>query len=282
MASRGWEPEVVFVPKGLSVKQWDALLTGHAVDGDLSKYDDYSNNPWLNTSRIDNSFIHTRTPNDDYVVIETENSDQGGSWDLAVISATPGAEFVNVSPDGAHGPNARDVLKSLLTFFRDTGRSAPASTAELISQLSPSSQVLQALQLSLMQQSKTPVHEGSDGNFIGYGHTFLKERVRAVINDTECPLESLWLTRGGYRAMINILAADTHASPAEGVRPTVSGDELVDAPVIKDARSAKQPITRVANMAIMVKETTHEDMQELRRRPTVRVRYTYPFGTWNA
>lgn len=89
MARNNWEPNVVFVPRRLSLEQWNVLLTGHRPD----------HHSW-------SEGLH-RTWTGCELAHPTNHEAEYSPWGVAVSSGAERPVLVDVSKDGKHGFNGQ-------------------------------------------------------------------------------------------------------------------------------------------------------------------------------
>ncbi|MBI4101146.1 hypothetical protein HY441_01565 [Candidatus Microgenomates bacterium] len=195
MDQKGYEPVVVFVPKGLTFEQWHGVMYNYELpDGSKSEgvwrsWDDYADTMTDPTG--------------------SETSDE--AWDVAVVNGTERPAFVNVSPDGKNGSNAKATIKELAELPSVAGK----TTAELVKQLSPAQDTYFALQLARFIRGEAPVDPQT--------RTIGKENVK--VDRTLLSLSfDFHPDSRQVRSVWYYLDSSTGGG---GVRPSVRGQDLV-------------------------------------------------------
>ncbi len=193
MPKKDWQPEVVFVPKGLSLEQWDVLLTGHELGNDSKSAGAYRT--WTG-----------------HEVVDQASEADGNLWGVAVISATDRPVLTNVSKDGKNGSNAKQAVKALseLPSVTDT-----SSAEAVVKQASPTEERYFALQLARMERGEKPVD--AETWTLGKEDIKVGGALRSLyfgFNPDSRQVGSYWRGRDG-------------SSVGGGVRPSVGDEDLV-------------------------------------------------------
>ncbi len=194
MAKNNWQPEVVFVPRGLSFDHWNALLSGHRLPD--QSWTEGVHRTWA-------GFELART-----VTADTDAS----PWGVAVISAAERPVFASVSKDGEHGFNAADTLRALATLPSVVDAS---SASEVIRRASPTEERYLALQFARLERGEQPVdcetwtigNEDLDiGGQLGSLYFYFRPK--------EHKFKSIWRSRDAF---------DNN----DGVRPSAGDEDVV-------------------------------------------------------
>jgi hypothetical protein len=188
------EPNVVFVPKGLTREQWNGLFKGQKLsNGEVMEGNWYG---------FDEELIDPTMP-------EADDS----LWDVAVISETDRPALTNVSKDGEHGSNAKKALKAMLAMPSVEGQSL--TSAELVAEVSPREEVYNGMQLSRLERGKLPVDSET--------WTISKENVK-VDGTLRSVFQSFY---PGDRQVDSAWSSLGYADVSDGVRPSASGGDLL-------------------------------------------------------
>jgi len=134
MTDAAWEPGVVFVPKGLELEQWNALLEGHDLGGNRWSKGVYRT--W-----------------DGYELFGESTGQTNGLWDIAIISEAERPQFVNVSKDG-HGSGVQEAVQALKRLPHVAGQ---LSSEVIIGMSCPTEEMYFALQLGRLERHEPPV-----------------------------------------------------------------------------------------------------------------------------
>jgi len=198
-AVRGWQPEVVFVPEGLSFEQWHGLLSGYKLKSGYHNKSKGAQRSW-------GDYANSLT---DPTAKETADN---GVWGIAIVSATDDPVLLRVSPDGTYGPNAKEAVKALAELPTVSNASNPEA---VIKQFSPSQDVYFGLQLARFERSEQPVDAES--------WTIGKENIMV-----DGAVQSLRFSYGQYVYQIcSHLADQVRFHRHTGVRPSVRGKDLI-------------------------------------------------------
>ena len=194
MVESGWEPDVVFVPRGLDLEQWNALLTGHRLV-------DQSWSEGLHRTWAGFEIAHPASS-------EVEVS----PWSIAVISGAERPVLTSVSKDGKHGFNAKKAVKELseLPSVTDT-----SSAEAVILQASPTEERYLALQLAHLERGERPVD--SKTWTIGRENLEIGEEWGSLyfyFHPKECQFKSIWR---------RIDVCDN----SDGIRPSAGDEDVV-------------------------------------------------------
>jgi len=190
MQQKGWKPEVVLVPKGLSLDTWNTLLTGHRLpDGKLSEGLAYPENILDNPEPV---------------------SDETDRWEVVVISAGSRPPIREVRPDGANDKYTQK-MNALIADLLDKTKSSSLPT---VRRFSPSREAYLALQLTQFARHKPPVDA-----IYGGSQTIAKELH-----------EELYAWRLGWDEFSNRITCNFYRIDATtedvGLRPTIMEQEL--------------------------------------------------------
>ena|GEM_PF-768722 len=193
MVKNGWQPEVVFVPRGLSLKQWNALLTGHRL----------ADQSWTEGVHRTWAGFETAPPTLSLNV---------SPWGIAVVSAATRPVLASVSKDGEHGFNAAYALRVLAELPSVNGAS---SREAIIREASPTEEQYLALQLARLERGEMPV----DSETWTIGHEDLEiggewGSLYFYFRPKEHRFKSIWRNRGAF---------DNN----DGVRPSAGDEDLV-------------------------------------------------------
>jgi hypothetical protein len=193
MARNNWEPDVVFVPRGLSLVQWNALLTGHRLA-------DHNWTEGLHRTWAGFELAHP-----------TSHEAGASPWGVAVISGAERPVLVGVSKDGEHGFNAQRAIRALseLPYISD-----PSSAETVVQEASPMEERYFALQLARLERGEKPVD--SKTWTIGRENLEIGEEMGSLyfyFRPKQRQFMSIWRSRDAF---------DNN----DGVRPSV-GDEDV-------------------------------------------------------
>lgn len=154
--NKGWEPEVVFVPRGLDKVQWNNVLAGHAIFSRRIKGAQLG--APFNTERQSKGVQDWKEHSRGLLVPSSQfDPSDTGLWDVAVVSATSRPALVNVNPAGTVGAgleSAIEKLSSLPVVPKESGNEG------IITSWSPSKDVYFALQLARLVKCGIPVDDG--------------------------------------------------------------------------------------------------------------------------
>lgn len=134
MEAAGWEPGVVFVPKGLELEQWDALLKGHDLGG--NRWSEGVYRTWAG-----------------YELFDEPTRQLGNLWEIAIISEAERPQFVNVSKN-AQGSGAQEAVHALERLPNLADQTSPET---IIATGCPTEEMYFALQLGRLERYESPV-----------------------------------------------------------------------------------------------------------------------------
>lgn len=211
----GWQPKTTFVPQNLSFDQWDDILTGHELpDGHLSE------GAWRNWDDNQDSL---------------EKLDDAGTkhWEVAIISSVPRLTLRSISPDGAHGPNAKSVIRALSTLIPASDTLPPSvvmqrASPSLATYFSLQHRLLLNRQVLVDTSNRQVPREDEKEPMDTFVRTILSERVtieRALPLGEKAVVACWDPTLRKFVALYCRLEDAT--SGKIGVRPTESGKNLV-------------------------------------------------------
>lgn len=199
--AEGWEPEVVFVPEGLSHQQWDNLLRGHRLENGRS------------SEGVSIDWEGVYNPID--ITAPTTEETNYNLWDVAIMSGLDHPALVNVSPDGTHGNSAKETIKLLSKLPSFT----PSSSLEgIIKQFSPSQDMHFAFELARLNLGERPADVDTENWTIG------KEKI--VVDGAPQSLYYYWRSATS-KVCSSWVSIDYSRASAIGVRPSVRGKDLV-------------------------------------------------------
>jgi hypothetical protein len=194
MVEKGWEPDVVLVPRGLDFEQWNALLSGHRLA-------DQSWSEGLHRTWAGFEVAHSASSEVDV-----------SPWGIAVISGAERPVLTSVSKDGKHGFNAKRAVKE----FSELPSVTDTSSAEaVIQRASPTEERYLALQLSHLERGERPVD--SRTWTIGRENLKIGEEQGSLyfyFRPEECQFKSIWR---------KIDAFDN----SDGIRPSAGDEDVV-------------------------------------------------------
>ncbi|HJQ08764.1 MAG TPA: hypothetical protein VJ836_04775 [Candidatus Saccharimonadales bacterium] len=202
MKARGWEPEVIFVPHGLSEHEWDGLLTGHAAPDDkvsvkpTTHWTDPGKTPILLPPLLPG--LSTPRP----------------KWSAGIICGNQRAPLCGISKDG-QGPGIIKMMEQLAGL---PGMARDMSPVAVIRNFSPDLDDYRALQWQRLARSETPVDTESGA------YTILKHNIIQ-----SHPHQSLIATWDERRSRIDFGAPFLdEALVSGGLRPTILAHQLMD------------------------------------------------------
>lgn len=193
MVKNGWQPDVVFVPRGLSLGQWNALLTGHRL----------ADHSW--TEGVHRTWAG-------FEAVPPIISLDANPWGIAVVSAATRPILASVSKDGEHGFNAANAVRALVELPSVGDASSPAA---IVRGASPTEERYFALQLSRLERGEMPVdletwtigHEDLEiGGELGSLYFYFRPK--------EHRFKSIWRNREAF---------DNN----DGVRPSAGDEDLI-------------------------------------------------------
>ncbi len=194
MANNDWRPEVVFVPRGLSLEQWNGLLTGHRL----------ADRSW--TEGVHRTWAGFEPARPAAAVTDAS------AWGIAVISAAERPVFTSVSKDGEHGFNADDTVKALSRLPSVLDDTSPEA---IIRRASPTEERYWALQLARLERGEAPVD--SETWTIGREDLEIGEELGSLyfyFRPREHKFMSIWRNRDAF---------DNN----DGVRPSAGDEDVV-------------------------------------------------------
>jgi hypothetical protein len=193
MVKNGWQPDVVFVPRGLSLEQWNALLTGHRL----------ADHSW--TEGVHRTWAG-------FEAVQPTVSLDASPWGISVVSAAQRPVLASVSKDGEYGFNAANAVRALVELPSVSDASSPAA---IVRGASPTGERYLALQLSRLERGEMPVdletwtigHEDLEiGGKFGSLYFYFRPK--------EHRFKSIWRNRDAF---------DNN----DGVRPSAEDEDLV-------------------------------------------------------
>lgn len=137
MVKKDWKPEVLFVPKDLSLEKWGGLIRGRELLG-YGRKSGGARRSWTGYRPV----------------VPTSFEADGRLWDVVIISGAERPVMLNVSKDGKHGSKAKQAVKELSELPNITDTS---SAEAIIKQASPTEEHYFALQLAHLERGEKPV-----------------------------------------------------------------------------------------------------------------------------
>lgn len=147
--NQGGQAELDFVPRGLTIEQWDDLLSGHKLPGGETSRGAY------------------RYHNVNKVTDPTNPNADASLWDAAVMDVSPNPKVRGIAADGSKAASGYNLKKSLKTLREahsaiglpelDASTSNLSAAELLIKQLSPSEETKFAIQLGRLERGEQPV-----------------------------------------------------------------------------------------------------------------------------
>lgn len=199
MRRRKWEPQLVFVPRGLGVEGFERLMHGQGLP-----------NPYTRYFCIYGEFGHSLSL--------SASEPVHMEWDVAIVSGSDEPKYTNISADGVHGWQAERAVPAIkrLPWLSDDRLDTPESAVQAIS---PSEDAYLGLQLKQLID----------------GEPFVDMRSASYVRSAEDDEDMLVYTTKGYlynphdyvasgpgnhSVRLNSGIAIAHlASQARGIRP---------------------------------------------------------------
>ena len=205
MQHNGWQPEVVFVPRGLGAEQWKGLLEGHTLLDTQVTSDNEDTKPKEITSSAPSYAADHEAMREAPLMRE---------WDLVIMNGTDKPALVNTSRDGKHGPAAEQSLTTLSNLPEVEDLSSPKLA---LNQLSPNEDEYCALQWARLNRGLSPVDRRS--------WTFAKRTADKRVSLFNWAADHLAITTEFGGGAHESDPATTY-SPVSGIRPVVRISDL--------------------------------------------------------
>lgn len=192
---KGWEPELVFTPKGLTLEQWSDILTGYELPNGEKFRGIYK--PSLKLAEFKFNCLGNRVDDD--------------LWDVAVVSSLDKPAILDINPEGNLGKGSLKDIDELVPLLNDWRKDVDRL---MIKRISPTVETYLAMRLAGLERGDKTIDSRT--------HTLVQEDVDGSSDRTV-----LCIGPHDDRSIKFGFVAPTQHTPNVGIRPTVRAKDLL-------------------------------------------------------
>ena len=158
MGREKWQPEVIFVPEGLDIQQWNALYTVGAPADDLKGGSVRAFRRWDLYGEGSGK----------------ANESSADLWEVAIIDSAPTPAIRKLKVGGLVVPDGKQILEKLSVLPNVPSNSSVTQLPDIIRLTSPSESCYLALQRTLLMRRKEPIDENT--RVIAKGYVMFEQK----------------------------------------------------------------------------------------------------------